>query len=203
MHLICDEIYALSSFSESSQFTSAVSILNNTMTDYIHILWGFSKDFGASGLRLGALYTQNKLLLNAYANLGWTFTSSNWVQQALTFLLEDETFIDAYIAENKYRLRLSYNFLSNALSNMSINVIPADAALFCLIDLRHLLREMSWEAEDELQKNLVNFGIVFTPGSACHLPTPGYFRVCYAWLSMNSLSKFIDRMKYFVAQYKL
>jgi aspartate/methionine/tyrosine aminotransferase len=55
MHLICDEIYALSVFDPKPKnpFLSIVNLMENQLGDYVHVLWGLSKDFGASGLRLG------------------------------------------------------------------------------------------------------------------------------------------------------
>ena len=81
LHIICDEIYALSIINSNlNKFQSIVSLMNNQLGNYIHVIWGISKDFGSSGFRLGVLYTQNKLLLNVLNNIGFTFTSSNIVQ---------------------------------------------------------------------------------------------------------------------------
>lgn len=33
--------------------------------EYVHIVWGVSKDFCASGLRLGVIYSDNPLVINA------------------------------------------------------------------------------------------------------------------------------------------
>ena len=81
IHIICDEIYALSVFDDTVQdltnsnatptstndnnvrFESIVKILDNNLQSDIHVLWGFSKDLGASGLRIGVFYSQNKALL--------------------------------------------------------------------------------------------------------------------------------------------
>jgi aspartate/methionine/tyrosine aminotransferase len=39
--------------------------------DLVHVVFGFSKDFAASGLRVGCLYSRNKQLLSALDNLGY------------------------------------------------------------------------------------------------------------------------------------
>jgi len=86
IHLICDEIYALSGFGEDEVFAAAEESGTDTcasiapafcsmatlrarrglgLGDHVHCLWSFSKDFGASGIRVGALYTHNKQLLQA------------------------------------------------------------------------------------------------------------------------------------------
>jgi aspartate/methionine/tyrosine aminotransferase len=75
LHLISDEIYALSVISPSAgkrggqtevldTFTSALSITKVAKCDpaMIHVLYGASKDFGLSALRLGFLVTQNPIV---------------------------------------------------------------------------------------------------------------------------------------------
>jgi aspartate/methionine/tyrosine aminotransferase len=68
LHIISDEIYALSLFDLSfphKKFRSIASVMENRLGDRVHILWAMSKDFGASGLRLGVLYSHNSELLRA------------------------------------------------------------------------------------------------------------------------------------------
>lgn len=62
LHLICDEVYALSYFgaadSEATPFQSIVSFDLNAMgcdLSRVHVVWSMSKDFGCSGLRLVSL----------------------------------------------------------------------------------------------------------------------------------------------------
>ena len=70
LHLISDEVYALSSFKSSSTlppFVSALSLLDSLPeTDIegrhkhkdgfnparVHVIWSMSKDFGCSGIRM-------------------------------------------------------------------------------------------------------------------------------------------------------
>ena len=42
-----------------------MGLLGGALSGQVHVLWGFSKDFGASGLRVGVLRSQNKDLLRA------------------------------------------------------------------------------------------------------------------------------------------
>lgn len=72
LHLVSDEIYAMSTFSHPEQttveagetmdqFTSALTIQHEVgvIENNIHIFYGASKDFGLGGLRLGMLITRN------------------------------------------------------------------------------------------------------------------------------------------------
>lgn len=72
IHFISDEIYANSVFENknamnATSFTSVLSLnLTNTIDpDLVHVMYGMSKDFGASGLRLGALHSRNEEMIKA------------------------------------------------------------------------------------------------------------------------------------------
>jgi len=76
LHLICDEIYALSVFENRENpgvetFTSILSVDLEGLIDedMVHVMYGPSKDFCANGLRLGALCSKNEGLIGAVASL--------------------------------------------------------------------------------------------------------------------------------------
>ena len=109
-------------------------------------------------------------------------------------MLNDQSYLNYYIQENQKRLNESYNELTFGLKNLSIPYIPASAGIFCVIDLRFLLKGNTWSAEDDLQVELVKLGIVFTPGKSFHFPEPGYFRICFAWVPKYSIYELIRRL---------
>ncbi|KAK6085909.1 ACC synthase [Seiridium cupressi] len=75
MHLVADEIYAMSQFrlpghsaAELDEFSSVLSIPDDgklTTHANAHCLYGMSKDFNMGGLRMGFLVTRNKEVLAA------------------------------------------------------------------------------------------------------------------------------------------
>ena len=69
IHLVADEIYALSVFGDTA-FPSVAS-LRDTLGDAVHLVWAFSKDFGASGLRCGVLVTENEQVMQAVGSLAY------------------------------------------------------------------------------------------------------------------------------------
>jgi len=75
LHLICDEIYAMSTFPNNGldDFTSVLSINTDTIVNNrnIHVLYGVSKDLGFGGLRLGFLITRNDVLKEACLQLAY------------------------------------------------------------------------------------------------------------------------------------
>jgi 1-aminocyclopropane-1-carboxylate synthase len=213
IHLIVDEIYALSVFSvteninlnsnntknttsnntnnnasttttatpnnhinqqQQQKFQSVATMMNNHLGEYIHILWSLSKDFGASGLRVGVIYSHNEALLHALSKTSDAMQVSNIAQATAQYILSDFNFVYYYIKENRNRLYKSYNIVKTAFNELGIKTIDAAAGIFIFCDFRILLTENSFVAERELFKNLCKKGIVFTPGECCHCKIPGF-----------------------------
>ena len=148
MHIIFDEIYALSTFGGS--FTSVVEIMANDLGRDIHLLWGMSKDLGSSGLRVGVLYSQNTDLLAAHQILADPFQVSMLTQQMTQWILDDSAFIDEYLTMNREGLSKSYTLVKNTLDAEGMLVIPAVSSIFVFVDMRCLLSESSFDAEKQV-----------------------------------------------------
>jgi 1-aminocyclopropane-1-carboxylate synthase len=216
LHVIVDEIYALSTFSTDSpsfeaavhddsfprSFESVVALLDNNLQDDVHVLWSLSKDFGGSGLRCGAMYSQSRGLLKAMAGLNDAFQVSNWIQQCVAHVLSDTSFIDSYIAMNRRVLRDSYLFLRQSLKQLNIPLVGrlagAVSGIFVFADFRRYLSEDSFEGEMSFFDEMVKRGVVMTPGKACHSQVPGFFRICYAWVPREGLEEAIRRIKQYI-----
>ena len=144
IHLIVDEIYALSVFDDDvnndDKFHSVTTILENKLNDNVHVIWGLSKDFGVSGLRAGFLYTQNKLLLASLSNFNMAFEVSNIVQEIYEDILSDHTFIKDYLALNSKLIQESYVLLTTGLNKLKIPYFHCHAGIFLFVDMSHLLK---------------------------------------------------------------
>lgn len=201
LHLICDEVYALSVFDGSTTFESIVQVLDNDLGDDIHVLWSLSKDFGGSGLRVGVLYSQNTTFIKAMGSCNDSFTASNLTQELASSILQDTEFTTEYILENSRRLAASHDIVESGLRQIGIPIIPSVAGVFVFANLRSLLREDTFDAEDILNRELISMGIVATPGRACHCPQPGYFRICFAWVPPSSLEEAIRRLGWYASNF--
>eukprot|EP01038_Epipyxis_sp_PR26KG_P007178 gene7178-9788_t len=182
-------------------FTSVVSLLNNQLGDHVHILWSLSKDFASSGIRVGVLYSQNKSLLHAIGNFNDSMQVSNIAQIVAKNILDDREFVNVFLRETRFQLRNSYEILRKKFKDMGIKVIPASSGLFAFCDLRVLLSDNSFQAEDDLFQILVKRGVVLTPGKCCHCSVPGFFRICYAWVSPETLIEGIKRIKEYFLEF--
>ena len=136
MHLIVDEIYANSCFDdERARFTSVTKLLNNQLGDDVHVLWGMSKDWGMSGMRVGCLYTHNDNLLKALSNVNYFTTVSNDTQDCLAEMLSDDAWVDSFLHANRVMLRDTYVEVTQALTAAAIPFTPARGGMFVWIDL--------------------------------------------------------------------
>ncbi len=179
VHVVFDEIYALSVFGESA-FTSCTG-LRKPLGDRVHIVWAFSKDFGASGLRCGVLVSENRAVNAAVDALAYWVCCSGLTQHVLGDMISDQTWVDSYIRTMREVLRGAYARLSAALDAGAIRYLPAEAGVFVLLDLRSRLEAPTWEAERTLWLEILEQASVnLTPGAACHVGEPGFFRLCYA-----------------------
>ncbi|MDX2438761.1 MAG: aminotransferase class I/II-fold pyridoxal phosphate-dependent enzyme [Acidobacteriota bacterium] len=179
LHVVFDEIYALSVFGEST-FSSCAE-LRPSLGDRVHIVWAFSKDFGASGMRCGVLVSENPAVNAAVDALAYWACCSGHTQHVLGDLISDESWVDSYIHAMRELLGGAYARLQTALDAGAIRYLPAEAGVFVLLDLRSRLEAPTWEAERTLWLEILEHARVnLTPGAACHVGEPGFFRLCYA-----------------------
>lgn len=86
--------------------------------------------------------------------------------------------------------------LVSGLKKSGIPCLRSNAGLFCWIDMRLLLKSDTFEGEMELWKTMVSdFGLNVSPGSSCHCAEPGWFRVCFANMSEETLDVAVQRVR--------
>uniref|UniRef100_A0A383VMM0 Aminotransferase class I/classII large domain-containing protein n=1 Tax=Tetradesmus obliquus TaxID=3088 RepID=A0A383VMM0_TETOB len=212
VHCISDEVYANSVFDESQQFVSAAHLLQQEVRsmegsqhagELVHIVFGFSKDFCASGLRVGCLLTKNTGLNKALDNISYFNSTPCPLQWSLSQLLSDKQWLQHYLQENRRRLREAYASVTSGLDAAGIPYTAAPAGMFLWVDLRAAFggQPGSWEDEAALWRCMAQqHRVVLTPGAACHAAEPGWFRVCYAWTSPGSLPAAVSRIAAAVKQ---
>ncbi|GAX77345.1 hypothetical protein CEUSTIGMA_g4791.t1 [Chlamydomonas eustigma] len=220
VHVVSDEIYAMSVWGEDApHFESMESIARAEaqlmpdgealIQDLVHVVFGLSKDFCASGLRFGCLHSRNPSLNKAVFNLSYFCMCSGHTQSLLTELLEDTEWVDSFLQESSKRLRQAFQLLSGALKEANIPFVQAYSAMFCWVDMRGALLarrkgrnlpdwdtvKSTWEEEQELWSDLVyKHKVLVTPGEACHAAEPGFFRLCWACVPDKALPEAVMRM---------
>ncbi|KAK4260222.1 hypothetical protein QN277_003366 [Acacia crassicarpa] len=209
IHLISDEIYSGTVFS-SPYFISVMEILKQRnyhkdshpdVWDRVHVVYSLSKDLGLPGFRVGAIYSENDTVTAAATKMSSFGLISSQTQYLLSALLGDKKFTKKYISKNKKRLKRRQSLLVSGLQKAGINCLQSNAGLFCWVDMRHLLQTDTFEAEMELWKKIVyEVRLNISPGSSFHCSEPGWFRVCFANLSQDTLNLAIKRLRSFVAE---
>lgn len=204
IHLISDEIYSGTVF-DSPGFISVMEILMNRklvgsdVWNRVHIVYSLSKDLGLPGFRVGAIYSNDDMVVSAATKMSSFGLVSSQTQYLLSLMLSDEKFSKEYITENRKRLKNRHGMLVRGLKKSGISCLESNAGLFCWVDMRHLLASKTFEAEMDLWKQIVyEVGLNISPGSSCHCDEPGWFRVCFANMSEETLELAIQRMKSFV-----
>jgi 1-aminocyclopropane-1-carboxylate synthase len=183
IHLISDEIYACSVFDSGEDavpFTSILSIPVDRHIDpsRLHVIYGLSKDFGAAGLRIGAVITRSKSLLAA-VDAVTRFSSASGPSLAFgKLLLADRDWVHSFVDRNKATLAAAYKHVTTALKEIGVKYIRGgNAGFFVYIDLSPFLpdhRVPEFELADRLQKA----GLFLHPCEE-HAPEPGWFRLVF------------------------
>jgi len=193
IHVVFDEIYALSVFGPTP-FVSAAS-LRPSLGDRVHVVWAFSKDFGASGLRCGVLVSENADVIAAVDQLAYWSVCSGHTQYLLSSFVADTAAVDAYVADMRRDLAETHDAVVHALTRAGIPHIPAAAGFFVLCDLRAHLARPTMDAERQLWRRLLDEANVnLTPGEACRIAEPGFFRLCFAGAELDAVLVAIERI---------
>ncbi len=178
LDIIADELYAGSTHDRAA-FTSLATVADDPAR--VHTVYGFAKDLGVSGFKIGVLHSRDQQLLAAARALAYLSPVSTSTQHLLEHLLTDQSFVDEWLAENPRRLKAAYDHTSALLVGAGIGHLDAQAGFFAWLDLRSELDETTFEAEAALHKRLFEQAKVnLAPGASFHSPEPGWFRLCYA-----------------------
>lgn len=181
LHVIVDEVYMLTIFDESATFQSVLNLESLPDPNRTHVMWGMSKDFAMAGIRIGTLYTENRELVEALAQLGSFHGISGPTQHQVAQLLQDREWINSeFLPENRSRLKRAHSFLTNELKSLGIPFLDRPAALFVWADLRKYLREFTFEDELSLWRCFLRHKVVLSCGQAFSCSTPGWFRIVFA-----------------------
>jgi 1-aminocyclopropane-1-carboxylate synthase len=189
--VVANEVYGLSVFRGDP---ASVGRVFPSLGQDLHVVWGFSKDFAMSGLRCGALVTENAAVLQAVDALAYWSAVSGDTQARLGAMLDDGAWVAHYLATMRGRLAAARRTTEEVLGAAGVPCAPGRAGLFLLCDLRGALEARTWEAEHALWRRFLDAGVNLTPGSACRVSEPGFFRVCFAAVPEPVLREALGRV---------
>ncbi|KAF5027680.1 hypothetical protein F66182_164 [Fusarium sp. NRRL 66182] len=196
IHFISDEIYALSVWPNTVDqspppvlFESALSIDTAGVIDpaLVHVLWGMSKDFGANGIRVGAIVSQSNPSLHAAIVAVGLYSSVSSISEHITInVLEDDDFVESYVAENQRKLSTQYARAVSWARMNNIDYAPGvNAAFFLWVNLgkayraRHTVPDTE-DITDLVMGKLMEKKIFLASGQAFGSEKPGWFRIVFS-----------------------
>ncbi|ELT96143.1 hypothetical protein CAPTEDRAFT_208240 [Capitella teleta] len=180
IHVIFDEIYALSVFGDDAEFTSALSIPELLNNDKSHVLWGFSKDFGISGVRCGVVYTNSAEYLEGTSKLTYFGGVPSVIQDALARVISDKDWLDnVYFPTNYRRLKESHSYMEKRLTSLGITCHAAKSGFFIYANLSKYMKEQTEAEEMKLYNELKAAKLYMIPGSALRGRDYGWFRITF------------------------
>ncbi|KAF4552445.1 Aminotransferase class I and II-like protein 5 [Elsinoe fawcettii] len=207
LHLVSDEVYALSIWQNPQDkdlpgFTSVLSLDLDSLIDpsLVHVLWGVSKDFGANGLRLGCIVSQNNqafhdsLVVSAIHSY-----ASGLADHAVVEMLEDDPWVEDYVKENQQRIATAFRKTVEILDSHGIEYARgSNAGFFVWVDLGTTwLKRHKRDDEQDLTKTIMDrlwaAKLFLASGSSFGSERPGFFRITYShpW---DYLKSGLDRM---------
>ncbi|KAE8381470.1 pyridoxal phosphate-dependent transferase [Aspergillus bertholletiae] len=187
MHFISDELYGLSvwhnpEYENPTPFTSVLSIETENLIDpqKVHVIWGMSKDFGATGLRIGTLISQfNTTFLEACESISLFSFPSSLADNAAASLFLNEAFSDELVKLNRARLSENYQHVVKILRSHRIPYQSSNAALFVWVNLGAVVNREKVTDEVILQA-LRGRKLYITSGSTYASEQTGWFRIAFA-----------------------
>jgi aspartate/methionine/tyrosine aminotransferase len=217
IHLVSDEIYAGSIYREGANFESALKLAGPDLGNYVHFVYALSKDFGLSGLRVGACYSENQEIRLPLQKLNDLCQISSQTQVLVETMMTSTSangtyWTDNFLSENHLRIRARCDSLQAILTEFDIPYLPADCGLFSWIDFSRYLpppteaagpnEEESVESmqrrERALYLELVNeFGLLFTPGLSQRSERPGFFRCVFTAANDEEFELALERLRKF------
>jgi len=215
VHMIVNEIYGLSlidttpidhpsSAHGQDEYVSFAKIMEEFASDYLHLWYAFSKDFGMSGLRCGVVHSLNKGFIAGLENINVPHMVSNMSQWMIKEMLSDDEFIKNYIEQNKKQITRSYQWVVVALKLLDVPFIPSRGGIFVWIDLSSYLDADSDEAETALWMNIYKqTGVLLTPGLEFKHSKKGLFRMVYTAVSFDHLKVAVERLSAYLRQFKI
>ncbi|TVY87214.1 putative aminotransferase [Lachnellula willkommii] len=176
---VSDEAYALCQFSKGTPFISALEVGEGILDrSRVHVIWTASKAFlalaglesekqvpnrGETGaeMKQGCIITQANPLLLAGVSLATYIQCSTLSNTYLTAILKSPA-LPGLLETNLERLAHNYSILTDALTPLRFDFLPANAGLFVFVKV--VKDAQTWEEEANVIRRFAEYGVKVSPG---------------------------------------
>ncbi|KAH7129793.1 pyridoxal phosphate-dependent transferase [Dactylonectria estremocensis] len=193
MHLVADEISALSRFSDEP-FCSVLSVQGTNVDgkQRVHSIYGLSKDFDMGGVRMGFLVTRNTAWFTWITGFSEVFVANFFSQLDL---------VQEYASLYQQRISAAYSRTHEALIINSIPFQPATSGLFVSVDLGWVRCFDGPNQADDADET--HGGVFLNPGqsvlmrcpSFAYCDRPGHFRLVFTEVPIGDVVLAIERLR--------
>ena len=162
-------------------FTSVLSVDVEKHIDLrlLHVTYGLSKDFGAAGLRVGAIITRSPSVLQAIDSVS-RFQNTSGPSLAIgNAMLRDRDWCRSFIDGSRKKLAAAYKHATAELTEIGIKYLPgSNAGFFVWVNLSPYLSDEDRFPEYALATKLDKVGVFLHPKEE-HSLKLGWFRMVY------------------------
>ncbi|KAJ7841214.1 PLP-dependent transferase [Mycena olivaceomarginata] len=162
LHLVVDEVYALSTF--DSAYPPAVNAKFESILSYdlaglgvdpsrVHVLAGPTKDFGASGIKLGLLVSPSNLPLVALLRPLFNATPISAASDLLfARVLSDKPFVETFLADNRKALGAAYELVARWMIFHNLPFTRANAGPYVIVDFAPFIARFADPSSGDIEK---------------------------------------------------
>ncbi|CAK5270057.1 unnamed protein product [Mycena citricolor] len=197
IHLIVDEVYGMSTFHDSA-YPPAVNVAFESALTYdfyaigvnparVHVLAGPTKDFGASGLKMGLLVSPHNIPLMDLIRPLFNATPISSASDALfSRVLKDRVFVERFLEDNRIALREAYELVAGWLIWHGLHFTRANAGVYVVVNFEPFLNRISdpdmfpMEKLDRGVAALIKQGVFMKPTNLMGDPVPTRFRLVFS-----------------------
>ncbi|KAH7012989.1 pyridoxal phosphate-dependent transferase [Ilyonectria destructans] len=208
MHLVVDEIYALSHFGDEP-FSSVLAIEDDEeagvdVKQMIHGIYGLSKDFDMGGVRMGFLISRNTAFVDAIKRVTWFTWITAFSEAFVTNFFSQLNLVQEYVSIYQSRLGEAYARTHEALVENDIPFQPATSGLFVVIDLSPWIGYFDGSdkvdnpvesREVQLCNWLLEGGVFLNPGQFAFSDKPGQFRLVFTEVPIETVVLAVERIR--------
>ncbi|KAJ7164496.1 PLP-dependent transferase [Mycena filopes] len=198
LHLIVDEVYGLSTF--ESAFPPVINAKFESILSYdlpalgvdpsrVHVLAGPTKDFGASGFKLGLLISPaNPELITLMRPLFNATPISAASDLLFARVLGDKPFVECFLADNRAALSAAYEFVARWMIFHDLPFTRANAGVYILVDLASFIARIvdpahgdttNTEKLDRAVATMLEHKVFLKPTALMADPIPTRFRLVF------------------------